>query len=56
MRGITYSWRDHGLDLALSQLRYEGERNDVQTYLDDRDGARPALLYHICWLTMDSRY
>jgi methyltransferase (TIGR00027 family) len=28
-------WRDHGLDIELSHLGYDSERNDVPTYLDE---------------------
>jgi methyltransferase (TIGR00027 family) len=34
MRTYTQRWRDHGLDLDPTELRYDGERNDVATYLD----------------------
>jgi methyltransferase (TIGR00027 family) len=30
----TERWRAHGLDIELSALGYEGERNDVASYLD----------------------
>ena len=32
----TARWREHGLDIELSALGYEGERHDVETYLADR--------------------
>jgi methyltransferase (TIGR00027 family) len=32
----TARWREHGLDIELSALGYEGERHDVATYLDER--------------------
>jgi methyltransferase (TIGR00027 family) len=32
----TQRWRAHGLDIELSALGYDGERNDVATYLDGR--------------------
>ncbi len=32
----TARWRDHGLDIELSALGYEGERHDVATYLGER--------------------
>ncbi len=34
MRKATAKWRAHGLDLEFADLGYEGERNDVATYLD----------------------
>jgi len=33
MRALTERWRDHGLDLDLTDLVYLGDRNDVQKYL-----------------------
>jgi methyltransferase (TIGR00027 family) len=35
LQTATRRWRDHGFDLALSDLGYTGERNDVATYLRD---------------------
>lgn len=32
----TARWREHGLDIELSALGYEGERHDVATYLGER--------------------
>ena len=34
MRRATEKWRAHGFDLEFSELGYEGDRNDVATYLD----------------------
>lgn len=34
LRTSTQRWRDHGLDLDPIELGYDGERNDVATYLD----------------------
>jgi methyltransferase (TIGR00027 family) len=34
MRKATEKWRAHGFDLEFSELGYEGDRNDVATYLD----------------------
>jgi methyltransferase (TIGR00027 family) len=34
MREATAKWRDHGFDLDFADLGYEGERNDVATYLE----------------------
>jgi methyltransferase (TIGR00027 family) len=31
----TARWRDHGFDIELSDLGYDGDRNDVATYLAD---------------------
>src|SRR5690349_24261243 len=33
MRKATAKWRDHGFELEFADLGYEGERNDVPTYL-----------------------
>jgi methyltransferase (TIGR00027 family) len=33
MRKATANWRDHGLELEFADLGYEGERNEVPTYL-----------------------
>jgi methyltransferase (TIGR00027 family) len=35
MRRSTSKWREHGLELNWEELGFEGERNDVATYLDD---------------------
>jgi methyltransferase (TIGR00027 family) len=35
MRRSTAKWREHGLDLDWEELGFEGERNDVATYLED---------------------
>ncbi|MBV9321935.1 MAG: SAM-dependent methyltransferase [Mycobacterium sp.] len=35
MQTATQRWRDHGFDIELSELGYDGERNDVATYLND---------------------
>ena len=34
MRKATEKWRAHGFNLEFSELGYEGDRNDVATYLD----------------------
>jgi methyltransferase (TIGR00027 family) len=31
----TQRWRDHGVHIEISALSYNGERNDVATYLDE---------------------
>jgi methyltransferase (TIGR00027 family) len=36
MRTFTQRWRDHGLDVDISDLWYHGDRNDVAKYLDAR--------------------
>lgn len=36
MDAVTAQWRDHGFDVELSELGYDGDRNDVATYLVDR--------------------
>jgi methyltransferase (TIGR00027 family) len=33
---VTDSWREHGFDVELGELGYEGDRNDVAEYLDNR--------------------
>src|SRR6202012_814287 len=35
MRKATAKWRDHGFELEFADLGYEGERNDVPTYLEN---------------------
>jgi methyltransferase (TIGR00027 family) len=35
-RGMSQRWREHGLDVELWELLYQGERNDVATYLASR--------------------
>jgi len=40
LNGATQKWRENGLDVALDNLGFPGERNDVATYLQDR-GWRP---------------
>src|ERR1700755_1636623 len=35
MRKATAKWRDHGFELEFADLGYEGERNDVPTYLQN---------------------
>ena len=35
MRKATAKWRDHGFELEFADLGYEGERNEVPTYLDN---------------------
>jgi methyltransferase (TIGR00027 family) len=34
MRTFAQRWRDHGLDVDISDLWYHGDRNDVAQYLD----------------------
>ena len=34
MRQATERWRDHGFDVEMTDLWYEGDRNDVVDYLD----------------------
>jgi O-methyltransferase involved in polyketide biosynthesis len=34
MRQVTDRWRDHGFDVEMSDLWYDGDRNDVVDYLD----------------------
>jgi methyltransferase (TIGR00027 family) len=36
MRAFTQRWREHGLDIDISDLWYHDERNDVAKYLDAR--------------------
>jgi methyltransferase (TIGR00027 family) len=36
MAASTAKWSDHGFDLDFSALTFEGERNDVDAYLDGR--------------------
>jgi methyltransferase (TIGR00027 family) len=36
LNGATQKWRDNGLDVALDNLGFPGDRNDVATYLQDR--------------------
>jgi methyltransferase (TIGR00027 family) len=36
LNGATQRWREKGLDVALDNLGFPGERNDVATYLQDR--------------------
>ena len=35
LEATTQRWRAHGLDIELSALGFDGERNDVATYLDE---------------------
>ena len=35
MQRASAKWREHGLDLDFSELGFEGERNDVATYLEN---------------------
>jgi methyltransferase (TIGR00027 family) len=35
MRKATAKWRDHGFELEVADLGYEGERNAVPTYLEN---------------------
>jgi methyltransferase (TIGR00027 family) len=41
LNSATQKWRENGLDVALDNLGFPGERNDVATYLADR-GWHPA--------------
>lgn len=34
MQPVTRWWRDHGFDIELSDLEYDGERNDIARYLN----------------------
>jgi methyltransferase (TIGR00027 family) len=34
MEHVTQRWREHGFDVELGDLGYDGERNDVAAYLD----------------------
>jgi methyltransferase (TIGR00027 family) len=36
MRGVTDRWRDHGVDIDMEDLTYQGDRNDVADYLEAR--------------------
>jgi methyltransferase (TIGR00027 family) len=36
LNGATQKWRENGLDVALDNLGFPGDRNDVATYLQDR--------------------
>ena len=36
LNGATQKWRENGLDVALDNLGFPGERNDVATYLQER--------------------
>ena len=36
LNGATQRWREKGLDVALDNLGFPGDRNDVATYLQDR--------------------
>jgi O-methyltransferase involved in polyketide biosynthesis len=35
MRKATAKWRDHGFELEVADLGYEGQRNEVPTYLEN---------------------
>ena len=35
MQRASAKWREHGLDLDFSELGFEGDRNDVATYLEN---------------------
>jgi methyltransferase (TIGR00027 family) len=35
MRKATAKWLDHGFELDFAELGYEGERNEVPTYLEN---------------------
>ena len=36
MNAATQKWREQGLDVALDNLGFPGDRNDAATYLEDR--------------------
>jgi methyltransferase (TIGR00027 family) len=36
LNAATQKWQENGLDVALENLGFPGERNDVATYLDER--------------------
>jgi methyltransferase (TIGR00027 family) len=36
LNGAIQKWREHGLDVALDNLGFPGDRNDVASYLQDR--------------------
>ncbi|MGB9303242.1 MAG: class I SAM-dependent methyltransferase [Mycobacterium sp.] len=36
LNGATAKWADNGLDIAMENLGFTGDRNDVATYLEDR--------------------
>ena len=36
MRSVTDRWRDHGVDIDMQDLTYQGDRNDVADYLAAR--------------------
>ncbi len=36
IQNVIQKWRDHGFDVELGELGYEGKRRDVATYLDSR--------------------
>ena len=36
LNGATQKWREQGLDVALENLGFPGERNDAASYLEDR--------------------
>ncbi len=36
LNGAIHKWQEHGLDVALDNLGFPGERNDVAGYLQDR--------------------
>jgi methyltransferase (TIGR00027 family) len=35
MRKAPAKWRDHGFELEFADLRYDGKRNEVPTYLEN---------------------
>jgi O-methyltransferase involved in polyketide biosynthesis len=35
MRKATATWRDHGFELEVADLGYDGERHQVPTYLEN---------------------
>ena len=54
MSRATAKWREHGFDLEFGELGYQGERNDVDAYLDNlgwrSDGVRMSELLAGCGL------
>ena len=36
MRTVSQRWREHGLDLDMTELVYFGDRNEASPYLSDR--------------------
>ena len=42
MTAFAQQWREHGLDIDISELWYHDERNDVAKYLDARGWSQSA--------------